>query len=1006
MNRKQLKFKDKVFLNVTALSCMTLLSLAYPANSYAAHITEIQQTKSSVSGTITDNQGEPLIGVSVKEKGTSNGTITDTNGKFDLNVSGSNATLSITYVGYVSQDIALSGRKTLNIILVDDQKALDEVVVIGYGTQRKWDITSSISSIKAEDFTPGKIQDAAELIKGKVAGLSISKSSGDPNAESTILLRGIATLEGSPSPLVLIDGIPGNLGTVAPENIESIDVLKDASAAAIYGTRGATGVILITTRSGKRDQKTTVDYSGYLSTSNFYKEAEFMSAADIRAGLTSFSDLGYNTDWVKAIKQTGFTHNHSLVLSGGNKTTTYSGDFTYRQEEGIIKRTNSEDMKMSFDLTHYMFGDIAKINMGIVKGLHKNNVTDGGNTGIVNPYRQAVIHNPTAPLYKEDGSYYEDFNVYQYYNPLAILNEKTGQNKEEWTRMKGSLTLEPIKGWKTNFMVATRRSFTSSDYYASGEYYSNAVSGYDNSAYKYNYNSRNEHLEITSTYDKKIDRHRINALAGYSYEYNVYESSSIWNRDIPAGDYYGSNNIGLGSALKEGLASMGSSKSDDKLVGFFGRVSYGYDDKYNILVSFRREGSSRFGDNNKWGNFPSISTGWTISNENFMKDISWLNNLKLRAGFGVTGITPTASYLSKTQYGYGNEYYYQDGKWVPGLTVLSNPNPDLQWETSKEFNVGLDFSLFHDRFSASIDVYNKNTSDMLWWFNVPTPPNLYGQTLANVGKMRNRGIEAAFTIQPIKTQNFNWETVLTLSHNQNKLISLSNDLYESENFYNTGTAGDPISLPTHRLEIGQSMGKYWGMKSVGISDNGLWMIENPKTGEAEEFSAEMLNDDYRQYLGNGLPKLNLGWGHTFSYKNLYLSMQMTGAFGFKILNEQRMFYENNSIAYNRLKTASNNVYGVRPLSSAQSQTFVSYYLEDGDYLKMTNMTLGYSFNTQKFKYIDALRVYVSGENLFCITGYSGLDPELSNSDYYSAGNDPRDKYPTIRSFTFGVNITF
>lgn len=991
--------------------------LAVPIDNQVNELLEVMQNQRiTIKGVITDALGEPLPGVNVVEKGTQNGVMTDFNGNYSIEVANSQSVLQFSYVGFKAQELIAGTKTTQDIILKEDTQLVDEVVVIGYGTQRKGDVTSSVASVKAEEFTPGKIQDAAELIKGKVAGLSIMKSSGDPNQQSTILLRGVATLEGSTAPLVLIDGVPGNLNTVAPENIESIDVLKDASAAAIYGTRGATGVILITTKSGRREQKTIVNYSGYVSAAEFYKEAEFMTVEDIRAGLTDFKDLGHETDWVDAVTRTGFTHNHSMSLSGGNKTTTYSGDFSYRKEEGIIKNTNSEDMKVSFDLSHYLFDDIIKLNFGIVKGLHKNNISDAAPTyagisdsqvtGVVNPYRQAVIHNPTAPLYNSDGSYYEDFNVYQYYNPLSLLNEKSGDRKSEWTRLKGNLTVEPIKGWKTNLMVSTNRSFIDSDYYTSGNYYSNMVSGYDNAAYKYSYNQREDNLELTSNYDTQIDKHRISALAGYSYQYSVEEEANMWNRDIPAGDFYESNNIGLGGALKKGLASMGSRKRDDKLIGFFGRISYSYDNKYNLLLSFRREGSSKFGDNNKWGSFPSISAGWTISNEAFMKNIEWLNNLKLRAGYGITGITPTDPYRAKTTYDFGSQYYYDNGEWLAGLVPASNPNPNLKWETSKELNIGADISIFNDRFSAAIDVYNKNTSDLLWWFKVPTPPNLYGQTLANVGKMRNRGIETAFTVIPIRNKDFEWKTILTLAHNQNKLITLSNDLYESENYINRGVVGEPVTLPTHRMEVGKSMDRFWGMKSVGISENGLWMIENPKTGEAEEFSAEKLNDDYRQYLGNGMPKLNLGWGHTFRYKSFDLGMQFTGALGFKILNEQRMYYENNSIAYNKLRSAADNVYGVRPLSSAQSQTFVSYYLEDGDYLKMTNLTLGYNINVEKIKHLSNLRVYVSGENLFCITGYKGLDPELANSDYEYAGNDFRDKYPTIRSFTFGVNVTF
>ena len=496
-------------------------------------------------------------------------------------------------------------------------------------------------------------------------------------------------------------------------------------------------------------------------------------------------------------------------------------------------------------------------------------------------------------------------------------------------------------------------------------------------------------------------------MAGYSYQYNVNEGFNANNYDFQ-NDFFLYNNLGVGSALKDGKAGMGSYKNDNKLIGFFGRISYGYADKYNVLISMRHEGSSKFGDNYKWGNFPSASLGWTISNEEFMKNIGWLDDLKLRAGFGVTGVIPNDSYLSLTRYNLGSSYYYEDGEWKPGLEVASNPNPDLKWEKSTEYNIGMDFSILKNRVGGSIDVYTKKTSDMLWWFDVPTPPNLYSQTLANVGKMRNRGIELAINATPVRIKYFEWKTTVTASHNANQLLRLSNDLYETANEHDEGGLGEPISISTHRLEVGKSIGNYFGLKSVGVSENGLWLIENPETGEAEEITDNMLNNDkYRQYLGNGLPKVYLGWSNTFRYKNFDLSFQMTSQLGFKILNEPRAYYENNSVAFNRLRSVQKAPYGGQyTLSSAQKQTFVSYYLEKGDFLKMTNMTFGYTVPLDVNKYVKGIRVYVSGDNLFCITGYDGLDPELSNNDATAGGIDRRDKYPVIRSFTFGVNVTF
>lgn len=1000
---------SRAFVKVSA--CVVLsagcLPMATYAESVGAPVVETVLQQKAISGKVVDSKGESIIGANIMEKGTSNGTITDFDGNFSLNVS-AKSVLQISYIGYKTQEIPVSQLKAGAVItLKEDTEVMDEVVVIGYGTQRKGDVTSAIASVKAEDFTVGKVGDAADLIKGKVAGLSIAKGSGDPNATSAIRLRGVISVNGSTTPLILIDGVEGDLSTVAPENIEAIDVLKDASAAAIYGTRGANGVILITTKTGKREAHTTASYSGYVSASQFGKKLDFMTAEDVRAGKTNFTDKGYDTDWLDAISRTGFTPNHNFNISGGTKQTTYSADFTYRKEDGVIMNTYAEDIRMRFDVSHWMLNDMLKVNLNMVKKWHKNSATNATATDQSNIYRQAIARNPTAPIYNEDGSYNEDFGVNYYYNPVGMLEERLGNYTYEETRAAGNITFEPIKGWQTNLMLATSRFGAHDKGYNTSDYYGNQLNQWTGYAYHTNSESFQNNLELTSKYDLNVGKHRMNAMVGYSYQYYKYEQNYANNYNFPT-DFFQWNNLGIGQALKEGKAGMGSSASENTLIGFFARVSYAYDNRYNLLVSVRREGSSKFGDNNKWGTFPSASLGWTISNEEFMKGITWLNNLKLRAGFGITGVIPNDPYISLTKYAYGSSYYYSDGKWLPGLSVSSNPNPDLRWEKSTEFNVGLDWSVLDNRLGGSIDVYNKKTTDLLFLYTVPTPPNLFNSTLANAGSVRNQGIEVAVNAVPVRTKDFEWKTVVTVSANKNKLLSLSNDMYESNSFMDTGGLGEPINITTHRMEEGRALGEFYGLKSVGVSENGLFLIEKPD-GEVVEFSNDQLkNDEYRQYLGSGLPKVYLGWTNNLSYKNWDLSMQFTSQLGFKILNEPRAFYENNSIAYNRLKSVEEAPYGGQyTLSSSQPQTFVSYYLEDGDFLKLTNLTIGYTFPIKKNnKYIKGVRAYLSGDNLFCITGYSGLDPELSNWYPTSAGIDARDKYPSIRSFTFGLNLTF
>ena len=973
---------------------------ATPETTESMRTEMVQQQTVTVSGVVKDRKGEPIIGANIMEKGTTNGTITDFDGKYTLKVKSAQSVLTISYIGYKTQEIPVGNGGKKDITLQDDSELMDEVVVIGYGTQRKGDVTSAVASVKAEDFTAGKIGDAAELIKGKVAGLTIAKGSGDPNAESTIRLRGVISLQGGSTPLVLVDGIEGGLGTVSPENIASIDVLKDASAAAIYGTRGANGVILITTKNGQRESRTAANYSGYMSLSKFGKTLDFYGAEEIRQGLTNYADKGYDTDWLDAVSRTAFTHNHNFNISGGSKNTTYSADFTYRKEEGVLLETYNEEMRMRFDVSHWMLNDMLKVNFNMVKTFHKNGPIDAAGLGI---YRQAIMRNPTEPIWNEDGTFYENFAVNYYYNPVGIIREQDDTYRIIII-IYGKILV------KSSILIPDGFSRVTSDHnrgYYTSEYFSQKSENHTG----YAYHSQNEYitdnLEVTSKYNHTWNKHRFDALVGYNYQYNVNEGFGANNYDYPT-DFYLWNNLGLGTALKDGKAGMSSYKNDNTLIGFFGRVSYGYDNKYNVLLSVRREGSSKFGENNKWATFPSVSLGWTISNEKFMEGLTWLNNLKLRAGYGVTGVIVGDSYNSLTRYEYGSPYFYDNGVWHQGLSVKSNPNPDLKWETSKEFNIGLDWAVLDERLSGSIDVYQKKTSDMLYDFTVPTPPNLYNKTLANAGKMRNQGIEIAVNAIPVRTKDFEWKTTVTASHNANKLLSLSNDLYETSNQIDHAYLGEPINLSTQRMEVGRSMGQFYGMKSVGVSENGLWLIENAKTGEIEEFTDNMLsNDDYRQYLGNALPKLYLGWNNSFRYKNFDLSFQMTGQFGFKILNEPRAYYENNSIAYNRLKSVQKAPYGGQyTLSTAQKQTFVSYYLEDGDFLKMTNITLGYNIPLKSSKFVKNIRAYVSADNLFCITGYDGLDPEMSNGDIWSLGIDWRDKYPSTRSFTFGLNVSF
>lgn len=963
-----------------------------------------------VSGFVKDKNKAPLKGVSVIVKGRSNGTVTNDSGRYVITVPEGENTLVFSAAGFKNVEASVKSLSE-EIILTDDYAKLDEVVVVGYGTQKRREVTGAVATIKAENFTNGAIRDVSEAIRGKVAGLNVTSGSGNPSATSNVSLRGYASLAGSTAPLILINGIPGGFNTVAPEDIASIDVLKDASAAAIYGSRGANGVILITTKAAGNETPTSLIYSGYGSVSEFAKKAKFLTADKMRelkkdgvnVGMT---DKGLNTDWLGLITRTGSMHNHNVSMKGGNRRSSYVANVNYNNQNGVFKNTYNQELKATLDFYHYMFDDRLKINLNLIKGFQKQDVANNlfGSMDIDNPYRQANIHNPTDSVTNYRGKWYETNTPIQYYNPVAIINETLGETENEWTRLSGNIGVNVLKGWDVNLLLSTNRNNGNSGSYETWNHYSTSLQGKNGVANLSTSRSRTDNLELTSTYRKNWKGHNFTFLGGYSYQYNVNDGFSAYNFDFQH-DVLSYHDIYWGKALPDGRgASMGSYKNDNKLIAFLGRINYSYDGRYTVMASIRREGSSKFGANHKWGNFPSVSTGWTISNESFFKNVSAVNLLKLRAGWGITGIAPASSYLSLATYEYGTIFKNGDESIYP-LKPGQNPNPNLRWEKSTEFNFGLDFAVLNNRLSGSIDVYNKETKDLLWNYPVPSPPNFSTVTVANVGRMRNKGIEVLLNAVPVKSRNFSWNSSLTFSHNANKLLSLSNDFYQiDQNRLEFGGITEPISILSHRLEVGMPLGNFYGFKSVDITDNGLWIIETAK-GERKTLAADMLGQDqYRQYLGNGIPKYTGGFTNTFNYKGWDMSVVLTGAFGYQILNSQRMFYENPNIPFNVLESAYDKVYGKAVLK--YPQTYVSYYLENGNYLKLDNITIGYSPKLQAGKYFKSLRVYASGANLAYITGYKGLDPEIIRNDVRIAGIDDRDKYPSIRTFTIGVNATF
>jgi TonB-linked SusC/RagA family outer membrane protein len=961
-----------------------------------------------IQGIIRDFQShQPLAGVSVKAKRSSSGTSTDADGKFSLDVSDNEKAIIISNVGYQSLELSLSGRTNFSVDLRAVASDLNEVVVVGYGTQRKGDVTSAIAGVKAENFVKGAVRDAAQLIQGKVAGLTVSTSSGDPTAGTQIQLRGITTLKASTQPLVLIDGIPGNLNSVAPEDIESIDVLKDGSAAAIYGTRGTNGVILITTKKLHGDSRPTLQYDGYVSVQTIAKRPDFLTAADYRKYIAQgvgFQDYGTSTDWFKAVSRTPYSHTHNLSLQGGNRQTNYTASVNYRNWDGLFLRSDNRQVTGRVDINHSMFDGKVKFNLGAISRTRTYWTGGDGTSFNGYVYRQAVIRNPTDSIKDYLGNWKEQ-NVYFYDNPVAYIMETNGQNREKEMRLNGSITVTPIDGLHVKLLMSSVRTDQQRGYSETKKHVSTVKSGKNGYASLGENNGTDNLLELTTDYSRTFGAHKITALAGYSYQDSKSEDFYMQNWDFPTDDY-SYNRMQSGNALGRGEAVMNSLATSYKLIGFFGRLTYSWNDKYLLMASVRREGSSRFGASHKWGTFPAISAGWKITKENFMKDVTFINELKLRAGYGVTGTAPDVSYLSLTSLNYGARFLY-NGNWIQSLSPVRNPNPDLRWERKGEYNIGLDFTMMDSRISGSIDLYKRQTRDMLWDYGVPVPPYLYNTITANVGTTENKGVEVLANFIAVQKKNFEWTTGANFSTNTNKLVSLSNDLFKTTvNYIDAGYTGEPIQTSTHRLYVGGPVGDFYGYKSVDIDANGKWIIEGAD-GKPKPMKDAKLED--KKILGNGLPKYYLGWNNTFRYKNFDLSVLVRGAFKFQILNFQRMFYSDPKVTqYNMLRTAFDKVYGKAVLTD--DLAFVSYYIENGDYIKVDNVTLGYTLPV-KNKYIRAIHLYTSGLNLLTITGYKGIDPEVTRTGNttdlrLAPGDDQRDKYPTTRTFTLGANITF
>lgn len=962
------------------------------------------QGKKLVTGTVYDNTGTVLPGASIIETGTRNATTTDFDGKFSLEVA-VGGSIEVSFIGSTTQKVQITAASSkLEIRLQNDgyQLAEVQVVSVGYGTQKKSDLTGAISTVTADNLVKGTISSTEQVLQGKVAGLNIIRPSGDPAAGSTLRLRGGTSLTASNSPLIVVDGIAGvDINVVQPADIKSIDVLKDASATAIYGSRGANGVIIITTKSGTKG--VSVVYSGLSSVGYVTDNLDLLSANQWRGyvrqtGNMDAVDYGGNTNWQKAIEQTAISQSHTLSIISGKVDSGFRASIAYLNNEGVIKKSGLERISGNVSAYQYL-GDNkdVKFDMGLFANVDKWHPID------YRIFERAYNLNPTIPVYDANGNFTSvGGNIYE--NPVEILTNRTVDNERH--RLLGYFKTE-VK-FLNDFQAVANISLehnavaggTYKPTYAIME--GRTEAGYAQRTYAEYTNAQGE---LYVNYSKVFGKHSVSALAGYSYLENIYQGFGA-QRSGFVSDAFGYNNLGAGYNYR--LGDVYSYKGKSNLVSFYARANYNYDGKYLLTATVRRDGSSRFGENNKWGTFPSASAAWKISNEDFMSGTKdWLGSLKLRVGYGVTGNQDgIGEYKSLSILGVGNDSYYDPvtGTWSLAYSPKQNPNPDLKWESTRQINVGIDFGLF-DRITGSFEWYQKNTDDLLYTYEVPQPPYLVGTMLANVGEMSNKGVELTLNADIVRGDKFTWNANLTLGHNVQKIEKLSNPTYKTDVIYSGSLHGLAGMSGQYSQVIaeGYPVGTFWGFRNAGLDENGKIQYYNAGGNVVAESA---LVDADKTDLGNIQPDLTMGIGMNFTYGNFDLGITGYGMFGQKALNATNMMLNDPTRlpSYN----VPDDFLGSGITSSPK---YSDYWIEDASFFRLQTLSVGYTmplgFKNSK------LRMYIMGENLFVITGYKGVDPEIGlnaqdgadQTGLAAPGIDKYNNYPRPTTISVGLNFT-
>ena len=965
----------------------------------------------TVTGIVKDDVGT-LPGVSIQIKGTTQGTITDVNGKFSLNVPEANAVLLFSFVGYTTQEISLSGQKTLEVTLIQDAMNLSEVVVIGYGTQKKSDNTGAVATVSSEKFNKGMSFSPEQLLNGKTAGVQIISTNGQPGSSSSIRIRGTNSITAGSEPLFVIDGVPVdnnrkqlnlnsnsdnglNNGSVnplvmlAPEDIETMTVLKDASATAIYGSRGANGVIMITTKKGVAGEM-KLSYDGSFGMSKLPKKLDILSADEYKSAVTSkglSTTFGAaNTDWQDEIYRTAYSQSHNVAFSGGSTKTQYRVSLGAQNQAGIIIGTDMKRYNARVNVSQRFFNDKVKFQFNLANTNYASNNLIEQQTG---GFRGGVLNNvfkmdPTQPVKNEDGTYHEYSNDVR--NPVALQNQVT--DITEGNRVIGNLETEVtiFSELKAKLNLAYDRDAQQRNIYQ--PIASSIGKDVHGRGINTDLSNASKLLEFYLTYNKQMEKHLVNVLGGYSWQqYDNYFTNTT-------AEGYSNDNLGYNSMDVTGTKTINIVNEANRLISFFGRVNYSYSDRYMLTATLRTDGSSRFGKENQYGLFPSVGFAWRAINEEFMKDNTIFSDLKVRLGYGGTGNQEIGNYrymstLSVNQMGgayFGSTYYSR-------YNANTIPNPGLQWEETKQTNVGIDFGFFKQRLYGTLDYYNKNTTKLLVEL-VAVQPAVASVYLDNIGEMTNKGIEFSVGVKAVQKENLQWNIDFNIASNKNEITKL----YEGSDIHTgaisgAGAPGQGIQI----IRVGEPYGSYYGYEYLGLDNAGKEIFTDLNTDG-------VIDDKDKQIIGYALPKATYGFSSTLRYNDFDLNIGFRGCFGNELYNNTRAEISQT----NRLPGQNVNQEGAAGVAHAAYNYSSTRWLEKGDFLRLDNLTLGYNVKVKIGTELKA-RIYCTGQNLFVLTNYTGYDPEVNtyagNSSASSVGID-YNNYPKARSISVGLNINF